>query len=482
MKAEAEQQTDLAVARRLAGVARDVLDGTAGGVAPAAMIAIAAQARAAIPETAQLLRDALDLTPPASETAPIPWSWSEMAISADGRVQAFFREDDYRAFNDDVEPHATLNLLAVEDFATIASRREEGSSRPTFSPDGRWLVSGGAGRRLVLRDATSGEITLDEIYSFGVWPAFAPDGETLYAARTDGAIEVRHAPGWGVARTLSFPVDGDRGYPLTVRVSADGGTLLVVDQWRAAYAVPTDGSAVRTLAAFDGRRDLLADNAQEGALSPVDPLALVLRTRGVADLWNLATGERRATFEEPYYARAVAFSHDGTRVAAANHGGTVTLRRAADGERLNRWEHGVEVEALAFSPDDRLLASGGEDGTVAIWNAETGEAGPRLRRDGAILSLAFAARYHPGDPSKRPASVSTTRAATPAESWTPPITVPSPRAERLSRPWSGGGCRGLSPAGGRAESAPSPAFGVRRADSACRASTIASCCRPCSRA
>ena len=154
----------------------------------------------------------------------------------------------------------------------------------------------------------------------------------------------------------------------------------------------TDGSAIRTLAAFDGRRDDLADNAQEGALSSVDPLALVLRTRGVADIWNLATGERRAAFEEPYYARDAAFSHDGARVAVANDVGTVTLRRAADGERLNRWEHGAEVEALAFSPDDRLLASGGEDGTVTIWNAETGEAGPRLRRDGAILSLAFEPR------------------------------------------------------------------------------------------
>ena len=125
MKAEAEQQTDLAVARRLAGVARDVLDGTAGGVVPAAMIAVAAQARAAIPETAQLLRDALDLTPSASETAPIPWSWSDMTISADGRVQAYFREDEYRPFDDDVEPHATLHLLADRRFChdRVAARR-----------------------------------------------------------------------------------------------------------------------------------------------------------------------------------------------------------------------------------------------------------------------------------------------------------------------------------------------------------------------
>jgi len=56
----------------------------------------------------------------------------------------------------------------------------------------------------------------------------------------------------------------------------------------------------------------------------------------------------------------LAFSNDGTHLAAGTAGGIVHVWQVADGARLLSLDaHAGEVAALAFGPDDKLLASGG---------------------------------------------------------------------------------------------------------------------------
>jgi WD40 repeat protein len=64
----------------------------------------------------------------------------------------------------------------------------------------------------------------------------------------------------------------------------------------------------------------------------------------------------------------VAFSPDGTMLAAGNGWYEVHWWRVADGELLRAVKgHRDSVNSVAFSPDGKKLASGSLDGTVKVW-------------------------------------------------------------------------------------------------------------------
>ena len=74
----------------------------------------------------------------------------------------------------------------------------------------------------------------------------------------------------------------------------------------------------------------------------------------------------------------VAFSPDGTLLAAAEVDGAVQMWNLATGQAvgapLEADRPGGSVNGLAFSPDGKLLAAADSDGTVRLWNPATGQA------------------------------------------------------------------------------------------------------------
>jgi WD40 repeat protein len=70
---------------------------------------------------------------------------------------------------------------------------------------------------------------------------------------------------------------------------------------------------------------------------------------------------------------SVAFSPDGTKLAAGSYDGPVCIWNVETGVFLHSSaDHAGGVYSVAFSPDGTKLAAGSYDGPVCIWNVETG--------------------------------------------------------------------------------------------------------------
>ena len=116
----------------------------------------------------------------------------------------------------------------------------------------------------------------------------------------------------------------------------------------------------------------ITDRYQSIVFSPDGQLLATAGGRHVK-LWNIRSRTEVATLQHDKWVQAVAFSHDGQRLAAGDGSdegpGTVKVwdvqRRQVittlNGDPKN-------IKTVAFSPDDRYLASSGWDGQLKVWN------------------------------------------------------------------------------------------------------------------
>ena len=143
------------------------------------------------------------------------------------------------------------------------------------------------------------------------------------------------------------------------------------------------------------------------AVSPNGMTVAAAGEDGVIRLWDPATGEEKAVFEQETPVEALAFSPDGKTLAAG--GGyktwlwevatgkvTQSLRETPRGEVFGIPIGGVFC--VAFSPDGKLLATGGDflrervSKPVCLWDTATGKEKAVLNASGKgspTRSLAF---------------------------------------------------------------------------------------------
>jgi WD40 repeat protein len=92
-------------------------------------------------------------------------------------------------------------------------------------------------------------------------------------------------------------------------------------------------------------------------------------------LWDAQSGQLLRCLEPiiHLYPGPVAWSPDGKLLAAAGNGSDVCLWDAASGQALRQLQgHQSGIYALAWSPDGQTLASGGADKTVRLWDPQSG--------------------------------------------------------------------------------------------------------------
>ena len=245
-----------------------------------------------------------------------------------------------------------------EDFMVISA---------VFSPDGKYVVTGGTGETLQMREVETGK----KIRSFKVTTgmffavAFSRDGKyllgaygvfsaTLWNAETEDTVSEF---GGHAVRVQSAVFSPDGKYVLT------GGLGRRVMLW--------DLEAGKLIQHFAGHKD----GVSSVAFSPNGEQLLTGSLDGTAALWDAATGKELYRLRGHRDAvNAVAFSLDGQYVLTGSTDKTARLWDAKVGKELRKFEgHMDDVDAVAFSPTGEFVLTGSSDKTARLWEASTGK-------------------------------------------------------------------------------------------------------------
>jgi WD40 repeat protein len=313
----------------------------------------------------------------------------------------------------------TLRLLAATGEGPV--RTLAGHSGPVlslaFAPAEPLLASGGMDRTIRFWDLASGrQMDSWALPNLPVGLAFAPDGETLASADSEGfGFRVRalrnyrdHAQGGHAGSVFAVRYAGN-GHLLTA--SADGTLKL----WPAggspredavargdfssilAAAVNPDGDLVAA-GHIDGRVRLweLAEPPERTFLdSACQNAVFVGRERRLvnhARVFDFAGGlSPTGTPYGPPAVTALAVRPGGGRFAFGRADGTVSVWDLAARQELFRHDgHDLRVTALAAAPDGKGFASTSADGTVRLWDWDSGAPTVTLRPGlGALHGLAW---------------------------------------------------------------------------------------------
>lgn len=233
----------------------------------------------------------------------------------------------------DIDISLNKNLLAsaeaIWDLESLQEIHvlERGSPQPgsvAFSPDGAVLAVGLIDQHITLWDVSSGQpmLTFENLGEKRTKMIdFSPDGKMLAVGTLDGSVLLLDVPGGEIISILKN--DGETDIHC-VSFSPDGKYL-----------------------------------ATGGRLPAVV-------------LWEVASGKLVRSFPLTDNSISVAFSPDGTIIAASGgYQHEVRLWEVRSGNLLESLVHTDHVSSVAFSPDGKLLAAACYDGNIFLWKILT---------------------------------------------------------------------------------------------------------------
>lgn len=287
-----------------------------------------------------------------------------------------------------------------------------------YSPNGRYLVSGGAAKTVDIWNATTGKLIksmeghTDDILAV----AYSPAGTIVASGGVDKKIIV-----WStVTKDEVFTLEGHDDYVRDLVFSPDGKLLASAswDQTAIIWDVST-GKRLQTLSGHqdnvtsvdfneDGTQLVTACGDHQLRVWNIETGELLKVLKGHTDeiwdvkwsnnsrfiasggwdnkarVWDYRTGEEQFNF--PGHVTdvwSVSFDPKGLILATSGGDKTVKLWDLATGNlilNISKDVHVSDVEEVRFSPDGKFLASASRDGKICFWNV------PNLEERIAILA------------------------------------------------------------------------------------------------
>ncbi len=285
-------------------------------------------------------------------------------------------------------PAAELHLPpgAIARLGETRFRHGDAVRSLVFSPDGKFLACGGHG--LTLWEAATGKSLHPPGEKRPAWAApvaFSPDGKHIVTAASRG-VRVWDTSTGQLVRDLKGHSNGVEA----VAWSDDG-------RWIAS------GSRDGTVRVWDAKAGTVAHVfpvskgwAEQLVFAPGSRLLAAPCRDGTLRVWEPAAGKERHWFKDQKMAAAAAFSPDGSVLVWSSGGGGELRVWATDGESpprvLRKGDGDFTFRALAFSPDGSTLAAGGTDSVVRLLEPKSGR---EIRRWTAPNSSLDALAYSP---------------------------------------------------------------------------------------
>jgi WD40 repeat protein len=258
-----------------------------------------------------------------------------------------------------------------------------------FSPDGRWVASGGF-REVILWDAQTGALR----YRFTgfaervVALSFSPDGKTLAtgggAPTEDGEIKVFEVPD---GKLLLDIKNGHSDQVFGVAFSPDGRYLATcsadkfVKVWRMAPGRWWETQPGKFVKQFEGHTHHVMDVGWKAD----GKLLASAGADNAVKVWSMDTGEQVRTINAhgKQVTRLVFVGKTGT-FATCSGDTQVRFWNVDNGGNVRNFQGNTDyLYALGVSPDGAVVAAGGEEGVVRLYNGANGQLIKTLAAPGA---------------------------------------------------------------------------------------------------
>ncbi|KAF3886951.1 MULTISPECIES: nSTAND1 domain-containing NTPase [Nostocales] len=278
----------------------------------------------------------------------------------------------------------------------------------SFSPDGKFLVSGGEDNIVKLWNVADGQLmrTFSGHTDRVTRVKFSPDGKTIASASGDRTINL-----WKLDGQLWQTLGGQKGHTQPVNgisFSPDGRIVASAAADGTIKLWSIDGTLLATIKGHD-------EQVRDVNFSPDGKILASASDDKTIRFWNL--NNSIISQEEGIY--SVSFSPDGKVFASAGWNGEVklwqqkqivnaslvkvfktkqdiiydavfspdgkTLATAGDNKSIKIWNlinnqfiqrltgHEKRVNSISFSPDNQIIASGSADKTIKLWRLADGK-------------------------------------------------------------------------------------------------------------